>query len=136
MQAVHSQIYFHFIWGTWNRLDLIDREIETTLYRFIHKKTKVLNGIPIELGGTTNHIHLLVKLTPSIPIWEFVKNIKGSSSHYINQIKLPVDFFKWQGGYAGTSVSPSQVSKISRYIQMQKYHHQEDSIIRKWELFE
>ena len=134
MQAVYSMIYVHFIWGTWDRLDLINGQIEPILYEFMTNKSRKLNAVPIQIGGTPNHIHFLVKLTPSIPIWQFAKNIKGSSSHYINQIISPNTFFKWQGGYGAITVSPSHVSIISKYIELQKEHHQGSSTIKKWEI--
>jgi len=86
----------HLIWTTWDRLDLIDDTLEPILYNFIAKKCRQQNGILLQIGGTSNHVHLLVKLLPAINIGQFVKNIKGSSSHYIAQIVRPDSFFKWQ----------------------------------------
>ncbi len=133
MRASYSRIYIHLIWATWDRFDLIDDKLEPILYSYIAKKCGQQNGLLLQIGGTSNHIHLLVKLLPATNIGHFVKTIKGSSSHYIAQIFRPDSFFKWQGGYAAISVSPSHLSKISRYIAAQKEHHLSDSCNKVWE---
>ncbi|NOQ39007.1 MAG: IS200/IS605 family transposase [Anaerolineales bacterium] len=133
MRASYSRIYIHLIWATWDRLDLIDDKLEPILYSYITKKCRQQNGLLLQIGGTCNHIHLLVKLLPATNIAQFVKNIKGSSSHYIAQIVRVDSFFKWQGGYATISVSPTHLSRISAYIAAQEEHHQMNSCNKDWE---
>ena len=86
MRASYSRIYIHLIWATWDRLDLIDDKLEPILYDYISKKCRQRNGLLLQIGGTSNHVHLLVKLLPAINIGQFVKNIKGSSSHHIARL--------------------------------------------------
>ena len=133
MRASYSKLYIHLNWATWDRLDLIDDELEQILYTYITKKCVQLNVILLKIGGTPNHIHLLVKLLPAKNISTFVKIIKGSSAHYIAQIVRPDYFFKWQGGYGAISVSPIHISTISTYISSQKDHHQNGSFNTYWE---
>jgi REP element-mobilizing transposase RayT len=52
---------------------------------------------------------------------EVMKQIKGSSSHYINQQNFIPEKFSWQKGYAVFSVSNSDVVKIYNYIKKQKF---------------
>jgi len=49
-------------------------------------------------------------------ISELIKQIKGSSSHWINQNNLISEKFAWQTGYASYSVSESVVEKVYQYI--------------------
>ena len=58
---------------------------------------------------------------------EIIKQIKGSSSHYINQQSNLIDKFAWQTSYAAHSVSESVVDKVYEYIFKQKQHHQKCS---------
>ncbi|MGB2964188.1 MAG: IS200/IS605 family transposase [Anaerolineales bacterium] len=134
MRAAYSHIYIHLIWATWDRLELIDSKMEPILYSYLANKCEEQKGILLQIGGNTDHVHLLVKIHTASSIGQFVKNIKGSSSHYINQIIHPGSFFKWQGGYAAISVSPDQLSKISRYISRQKDHHKAGSSFADWEI--
>ncbi|MBL7831945.1 MAG: transposase [Saprospiraceae bacterium] len=70
-----------------------------------------------------DHIHCFFLLNPQKSIADVIKQIKGSSSHYINQNNLIADKFAWQTGYAAYSVSESGVEKVFEYIKNQKQHH-------------
>ena len=134
MNRSYSEVYVHLIWSTWDRLDLIDQEIEQALYTYICKKSNQNNFQTLTIGGTSDHIHLLVRLNTAISIGEMVRLLKGSSSHYIANVFRPEDFFRWQGGYAVFSVSPFHVKTISQYILNQKRHHSADTWEEKWEI--
>ncbi len=77
---------------------------------------RIINGMP-------DHIHCLFLLNPQKSIAEVIKQIKGSSSHFINQNNLISEKFAWQTGYAAYSVSESVVDKVFQYIKNQKHHH-------------
>jgi REP element-mobilizing transposase RayT len=51
---------------------------------------------------------------------EVMKQIKGSSSHYINEHNLIFEKFAWQKGYAAFSVSNFEVDAVYEYIKKQK----------------
>jgi putative transposase len=52
-----------------------------------------------------DHIHALFLLNPQKSISEVIKQIKGSSSHFVNHQNLIDEKFAWQTGYAAYSVS-------------------------------
>ena len=58
-----------------------------------------------------------------VPLAEVIKQLKGSSSHFINQNNLTVDKFSWQTSYAAYSISVSVIEKVFNYIKNQKEHH-------------
>lgn len=70
-----------------------------------------------------DHIHIFVGLLPSIAISDLVREIKTSSSHFINQHKLVQGKFNWQGGYGAFSYSQSQIKQVYDYIENQEIHH-------------
>jgi len=82
-----------------------------------------------------DHIHCLFLLNPEKSIAEVIKQIKGSSSHFINQYNLIADKFAWQTGYAAFSVSESGVKSVSDYITHQKEHHQKKTFQQEIEEF-
>ena len=61
------------------------------------------------IGGIEDHIHLLFLLNQNICLADLVKQIKGASSHWINQLNLSSEKFAWQTGYGAFSVSESQL---------------------------
>jgi putative transposase len=124
MRATHTELYVHLVWATWDRMPLIAQEIEARLYAAMATKCRELGCEPLAIGGTPDHVHLLVRLDPIVAVASLVKEIKGSSSHFITHVACPNEFFKWQGAYAAFTIRSSEVEQVGRYIQNQKSHHE------------
>jgi putative transposase len=71
-------------------------------------------------GGTQNHVHLLLRIPPTRPVSESIRDLKANSSRYMSETS---GHFAWQDGYAAISVSPSQVDALRAYIAGQEQHH-------------
>jgi len=128
-----NRIWIHAIWITKDRSELITNDIEQVVYKFIAKQlqecyVKIINGMP-------EHIHSLFLLNPKKSISSVIKQIKGSSSRYINQNNLIEDHFYWQTGYATFSVSDLEVEKVYHYIKNQKQHHKKISFQQEYDVF-
>lgn len=82
-----------------------------------------------------DHIHCLFLLSPQKSIAEVIKQIKGSSSYFINQNNLIAEKFAWQTGYAAYSVSESIIGKVFEYIKNQKSHHQKKTFQKEYDEF-
>jgi len=93
-------------------------------------------GCPVRIiNGMPDHVHCLFLLSPQKSIAEVVKQIKGSSSHFVNQANLIPDKFAWQTGYAAYSVSESMVQKVFQYVKNQKQHHQKQTFQQEYDDF-
>lgn len=130
--AFHK-LFYHIVWTTKNRELLITSPLEERLYAYLRKKIYELEGNLIALNGIEDHLHLLVQLAPKNSPSKFVKDIKGSSSHFLTHEVGPDSCFKWQQGYAIFSVGEREVPKIRAYIEKQKEHHQSKTTEAKWE---
>lgn len=127
------KLYFHFIWGTKNRLPLIDASLEPELYRAIAAKVKSLGGFVHAIGGIEEHVHLAVSVPPKIAPAKFIGDVKGNSSHYVNHIIKPDYEFYWQDEYGVLSFGEKNLPGIVRYIRNQKQHHAEGTLITAME---
>ena len=135
MSHSFNKIWIHSIWATKNRAPIISRNIELEFYKFISDQLKEL-GCPVRIvNGMPDHIHCLFLLSPQKSIADVIKQIKGSSSHYVNQNDLIPEKFAWQTGYAAYSVSESGVENVFQYIINQKHHHQNKSFNEEYEGF-
>jgi putative transposase len=127
--------YYHFVWSTADRLPLITESIEVELYNYIRSKCHALKCHLHAIGGINDHIHLVASIPPNLSISDFVKRIKGSSSHFVNQAKLEPDFkFAWQREYGVFSLGGQQLDRAVNYVNNQKEHHAGGSIERFLEL--
>ena len=123
------RLYYHLVWTTKERQPLIDSKREARLYPYIVSKADSLNCIIHGINGTDNHIHVIASIPPKMAIAEFAKRIKGSSSHYLNQNFPNPTKFAWQEGYAVFSLGAKQLETAIAYVENQKIHHQQKTII-------
>jgi putative transposase len=127
------RLYYHFIWGTKNRLPLIDAVFEPELYRAIAAKVKDLDGFVHAIGGIEDHVHLAVSVLPKVAPAKFIGDVKGNSSHYVNHVIKPDYEFYWQDEYGVLSFGEKNLSAIVKYIHNQKQHHAEGTLIAAME---
>ena len=117
------KLHYHFIWGTKNRLALIDSLLEPELHRTIVAKVQDMGGVLHAIGGTSDHIHIAVSVPPKVALAKFVGDVKGNSSHYINHVFKPDFEFYWQDEYGVLSFGEKGLAAVVRYIHNQKKHH-------------
>jgi putative transposase len=68
-------------------------------------------------------LHILFRLGTTRSLAEVMRQLKGSSSKWINEELRANLKFAWQAGYSAFSVSRSQVECVKRYIAAQEEHH-------------
>jgi putative transposase len=122
MSGTYTNLLYHIVFSTKERRQLITSAIEDDLYDYIGGIIRGLKGVNLEIGGVSDHIHILAKLKPTISISDAVRDIKANSSKWLNE-KSRIYKFAWQDGFAAFTVSESQVEIIRRYIRNQKQHH-------------
>lgn len=130
-----NKIWIHAIWATKERAALITPSVELKIYNFMRQQFKEA-GCPVRIiNGMPDHIHALFLLNPQKSIAEIIKQVKGSSSHEINQNNLTDQKFAWQTGYAAYSVSESVLEKVYEYINNQKEHHAKRTFEQEYDEF-
>ena len=117
-------VWIHAVFATKNREELISLELEDELYPFLYEEFKSLGCKLKIVNGLSDHIHCLFMLDAKKSYAEVMKQIKGASSHYINQHNFILEKFSWQKGYAVFSVSSSEVEVIYNYIKKQKINQE------------
>lgn len=124
------RLYYHLVWSTKERLPLIKPDKEAELYGYIIGKADYLGCITHAINGTENHIHIVASIPPSLSISQFVKRIKGSSSHHWNHtLATNLDKLYWQEGYGIFSLGSKQLETAVNYVKNQKIHHSQGTAI-------
>lgn len=118
----HSYVtaVFHVVFSTKERMQLIRGDLQPRLWDYI-KDIAHNHGIRVlAIGGTDNHVHMLLSLPAEANIAEVVRTLKCNSTRWLRETK---PLFSWQEGYGAFSVSPSQVDRVRQYIRHQAQHH-------------
>ncbi len=126
-------LYLHLVWATWDRLPMITPQIERRLYRNIESEAQKMRCKVLALNGMPDHVHLLVSIPSTITIADLLKQVKGVSSHFVNETLQPGGEFKWQGSYGAFTVSRWDLDRIIGYVKRQKEHHGAEELVAEWE---
>ena len=114
----HTHLLYHIIYGTKNRLPLISESWEPDFYKQMGGIVRNHQGIPIEINGMPDHLHMLVRIKPVITVADFLRQTKAISSGWIRRAHEPK--FRWQRRYGAFSVSESVSEAVRKYIRNQK----------------
>ena len=123
MANTYCQIYIHITFPVKGRMNLIQKEWKTELYKYIfgivnNKKQKV-----IAINGVENHIHILLMIKRDVMISDVVRDIKANSTRFINEKNWVTGKFEWQVGFGAFSVGHTQLDVVVQYIHNQEEHH-------------
>ena len=77
----------------------------------------------IQIGGISDHIHILCILSKNISISQLLMEIKSNSSKWIKTKGIKYQNFYWQNGYGAFSIGYERVDRVSAYIMNQRVHH-------------
>ena len=133
----HSYIanWLHIIWSTKNRDRSIFKESAIKIRQHFLEKAEE-NNAPIEtINIQPEHVHILLNLPATKSLDSVVHQLKGESSHWINDEKILTGHFHWQKGYGAFSVAASMLEQVKEYIRNQEEHHRRKTFAEEFAEF-
>ena len=119
----YSEINLHFTWHTKESSPLLIGQVEAIARHSVRGKCINTPGVFIhEIGGIETHMHICVTVAPTITPSEFVGQLKGVSSHDVNQ-KLGHKSLEWQAGYGVVSFGTRDLEWVKEYVRNQRERH-------------
>jgi putative transposase len=125
MSSTHLSLHYHIVFSTRNRISWIKEDWRNRLHAYLGGIVRGLRGIPEEIGGTADHIHLLLGLNASHCLADLMRNLKADSSKWIHS-EIGSTMFGWQDGYGAFTVRATDVESVRTYIQNQEKHHRKN----------
>lgn len=120
-----QKLYYHFVWTTWNRMPLMEGEVENRIHASIKRRCGEMGVYVSAIGGTSDHIHLFATIPGSICIDDFIRSLKDVSTLAVKRTYgSSVTAFRWQLGYTVQTVSACHRKKVRQYVNSQKENHQ------------
>ncbi len=118
-----TSLLTHIVFCTKHRADTIAVAHRDELYRYIWGIIKNKGCYLYRISGTTNHLHMLIDIHPSVAVSDLVKTIKSESSQWLkNNPNFPL-FQGWGKEYFAGSVSYEGKDAVIDYIKSQMEHH-------------
>ncbi len=123
MANTYSQIYIHIVMVVKNRESLIVSRHQSEIFKYMSGIVSNKGHKSIIINGMPDHVHILIGLNPTFAISDLVREVKKSTSSFINNKGYLKGKFYWQQGYGAFSYSRSQLDKVYNYILNQERHH-------------
>ena len=102
---------------------MITGDIAARIYSYMAGIVDEQGAVSVSINGMPDHVHLLIKSSKNVSDADFMKELKGGSSRWINENEIVPGHFNWQAGYGWFSVSPKDTDQVVSYIQNQAEHH-------------
>ncbi len=123
MPRSFTNLLVHAVFSTSERRPLLADDMRPDIHAYLGGILRELGASPIEIGGTADHIHILLRLPADLPIADCLRVTKTNSSRWVKKKWPHRRLFAWQGGYGAFSVSESSRNAVIRYIRNQERHH-------------
>jgi REP element-mobilizing transposase RayT len=121
----YTNLLYHIVYATKERAPLITTALRPRLHEYLGGTVRGLGGVPLEVNGVADHVHILAKLRPTISVSEFMSKLKSGSSGWAK--RQTAGRFGWQARFGAFTVSESQVARVRLYIRNQEQHHRKHS---------
>ncbi|MFQ5500742.1 MAG: IS200/IS605 family transposase [Phycisphaerae bacterium] len=120
----YYEINLHIIWRTKNDAPVLTDHVENCCHHYLkHRALDSPDVIVHAVDGMSDPMHLAVSVPQTLLISEWIGQLKGASSHYINHEICNRSVLHWQSGYGVVSFGKKDVPWVVRYIENQKRHH-------------
>jgi putative transposase len=135
MSHSHTCCLVHVVFATAERRPMIREDIQEMLDRYIGGIARE-NGISaLAVGGTADHVHLLLSLPRTVSVAKAVQLVKLGSSKSLHESFPKLKSFAWQEGYGAFSIGVSQRVATVKYIEGQAEHHKRISFEEEFKKF-
>jgi putative transposase len=120
----YSEINLHVVWHVKDNAAVLRDDVERQMHRYLRGQVMQDAGASFhEIGGTDDHVHLVVTIPPTLLISEWIGKLKGSSSHFINHHIVNRKVLEWQSKYGVVSFGTKDVPWVMEYVRNQREHH-------------
>lgn len=123
MANTYTQLLTQLVFAVQSRENMIHESIRVRIEKYICGCISNQKSKPLAIYCMPDHVHILIGQNPSVAVSDLVKEIKTSTTHFINNERLIKFKFSWQEGYGAFSYSKSQLDNVVKYILNQHQHH-------------
>jgi REP element-mobilizing transposase RayT len=113
----------HCVWSTKNREPILTSDLRERLWPYLGGIAKENKIKALAIGGTTDHVDMLLSLPATLSVAKAIQLLKGNSSKWIHETFPKMRSFEWQQGYGAFSIGISAVDSTIAYIRGQTNHH-------------
>ena len=123
----------HLVWATHRRLPWLEPCLDSWLAALLERKARRIDCHLLGAGVAADHVHVLVRHPPRVPVSTIAHRLKGASSHALHGRIPDARELHWQVGYWAESVGKNDVDALVSYLRRQRSHHAANTSGEPWE---
>lgn len=132
MANTYTQIFYHIVFSTKNRVPVIAKERRADLFHYIWGVNKSLKCHLYRLGGVEDHIHIFTAIHPKVAAADYIEKVKSGATNWVRREQVFADWPGWQDGYGAFTTSVDEKEPLIEYINGQEEHHRTVSFIEEF----
>ncbi len=117
------RLFYHIVWATEGGQSLIEGDVRRLVYAAILRKADELGVTVHALGGTGNHVHIVVTVPPQLALADCVRALKLASTQEVNRRLRLLTPLVWQRGYGAFTFGERSLPVVVEYVQRQEELH-------------
>jgi REP element-mobilizing transposase RayT len=130
MGSTFLSLHYHLVFSTKLREPIIHARWLLRQHEYLGGTVNGLGGHAETVGGTADHVHLLVEMRATHAVADFMRELKKASSIWVHE-EIGLRSVVWQEGDAAFTVSAPGRGKVLAYIQNQEEHHRQRSYVEE-----
>ena len=133
MPHTYTSLLFHCVFSTKERRKLIPEDLQPRLWSYLGGIARANKFKALAIGGTEDHVHMLISLSSNISVAKAMQLVKAGSSKWMHD-EIGRKLFSWQEAYGAFSIGIAQIPATVKYINSQKEHHRWRTFEEEWVL--
>jgi len=123
----------HVVWATSRRRPILPAAFDDTLAALLGNKAHGVACMLLAAGCGFDHVHVVLRLAPTIALADVVQRLKGATAYDVNQRRLLQERLAWQDGYWAESLGPVDLEPLTRYVRQQRLRHDDSHPAERWQ---
>jgi putative transposase len=117
-------MHVHLVFVTKYRYRVFDSRAIEILRTIFENVCRDFESSLVDMNGEQNHVHLLIRYPPKVPVSKLVNSLKGVSSRLLRQQRPDLASRYWRGvlwspSYFAASCGGAPISVLREYIEKQ-----------------
>lgn len=118
---------YHLVFYTSAKKPAITSPGDKILYKSIWEILKTKDCQLFRINGTVDHFHMLMELSPIVPLSAIIKEIETNSTKLIEESHIFPNFEGWSTEILAFSTSYKDREKLIEFIRDQPKYHEKHS---------
>ncbi len=123
------RLFYHAVWSTEGGQAILEGDVRRLVYMAVRRKADELKVTVHALGGTKDHVHVVLTIPPQLAVADCIRSLKLASAQEVNRRLGPktplLPPLRWARGYGVFTFGERSLPTVVDYVHRQEVLHAE-----------